>query len=146
VGGSRTWLAAAGRISFAAGLGALLGWGMSADADWSATASLHECATNDGLCFGVAPVIGLVSGVLVAVAACWAGMAVARVRPLMLSVPAGIIALPVTADIYLRIRHGGGLHPGWLFALATGLAFALLAACLAGLPDDPRRARRTRAT
>jgi hypothetical protein len=78
-----------------------------------------------------------VSGVLVAVAACWAGMAVARVRPLLVSVPAGVIAVLVTADIYLRIRPGGGLHPGWLFALATGLAFAVLAACLAGFPDGP---------
>jgi hypothetical protein len=117
---------------------------MCADAGWSATASQHECASTGGLCFGVAPVVGLVAGVLVAVAACWAGMAVARLRPLVLSVPAGVIALPVTAGIYLRIRHGGGLHPQWLFALATGLAFAVLATCLA-VPDVPRGVRRPRA-
>lgn len=57
------------------------------------------------------------------------GLAEARLRPLAITVPAAIVLL-LTAWVYLRTALGGQLHPALLFALFTGLAFALLASAV----------------
>jgi hypothetical protein len=116
---------AAGRIGLAAVLGAALGWGISADLDWSATSSDRECAHVSGLCFGTAPFAGLAIGVIAGVGACWLGLAVARLRPLSVTVPLGAMLLLLTVWGYLDAVPGGRLHPRWGFALVTGLVFAL---------------------
>ncbi len=127
---SKAWLSVVGRVLSVGVLGTLLGWGICKDVDWSAVASDHECADASTLCFGVAPFVGLAIGVIVAVAACWLGMAIAGLRPLILSVPLAVVALAMTTAQYDRVGQGRGLHPEWLFALVTGLVFVLLAACV----------------
>ena len=124
---SSTRLATVGRIGFVALLGVAIGWGISADVDWSATASQRECAQASGLCFGLAPVVGVAVGVVAGVVACWLGLAVARLRPLVIAVPVAVLLLPLTAVVYLDVVPGGRLHPSWLFGLVTGAVFALLA-------------------
>lgn len=123
---------AAGRVGIAAALGAALGWGISADLDWSATTSDRECAHVSGLCFGTAPIAGLVIGVIAVVGACWVGLAVARLRPLTFTVPLGAVLLLVTVWWYLDAVPGGRLHPWWRFALVTAGVFALLAVAAPG--------------
>ncbi len=104
---SSAWQAAAGRIGFVAALGVMIGLGMSADLDWSATASQHECAQASGVCFGLAPVAGTAVGVAAGVGACWLGLAIARLRPLVVVVPIAIMLLPLTAVAYLDVVPGG---------------------------------------
>jgi hypothetical protein len=124
-------------------LGAGLGWGMSADLDWSAAASQHECAQASGLCFGLAPFVGLLAGVVVGVSACWLSLAAVRLQPVGITIPAAIAVLPVTAFIYLARVPGGRLHPPWLFALVTGAVFALLAVTTITMSkQNPWRAHR----
>lgn len=80
------------------------------------------------MCFGLAVPEGLVSGVLVVLGAIWFGFAVTDTRPLLLTVPAGLLANGLLILIYLHSVAGGRLHPAWLFAVLNGALFALLAA------------------
>jgi hypothetical protein len=102
-----------------------------------ATASQRECAQTSGLCFGVAPVAGLAIGVVAGVAACWLGLAAARLRPLVVAVPTAIVLLPLIAVAYLDMVPGGRLHPQWVFALVTGAVFAVLAATAIAFKHRP---------
>jgi hypothetical protein len=130
--GRQHWPRLAGRVLTAAALGAAIGWGISATLDWSTAASQHECAGQPGVCVGLSPVSGLLFGVLGTVAACWFGFALIGVRPLLVTVPAGVGLLFLTTLLFLHGVTGGRLHPAWLFALVTGAALALLS-LLAGV-------------
>jgi hypothetical protein len=120
-----------GRAGAAGALGVALGWVLSLDLDWSNAASRHECTGQSGVCFGLAVPAGLVAAVAAVVAACWIGFAAMNVRPLRITVPAGLLSELLVTVIYLQNVTGGRLHPAWLFAMVNGALFALLAALAA---------------
>lgn len=137
--GGAGWLTFTGRIGAVAVLGAGIGWVLSLDLDWSAAAGRRECTGQSGLCFGVALPVGVVAGMAAVAAACWIGFAVASVRPLYVTVPAGIVAVMLSLLVYLRTVPGGRLHPGWLFALVNAIVLAALAAPFLFLKHHPQR-------
>jgi hypothetical protein len=119
-------------------LGAAIGWAVSLDLDWSAAAGQRECVGQSGLCIGIAAPAGLLAGLVTVVAACWIGFAAAGVRPLYVTVPAGVVAVLLSVVVYSGSVAGGRLHPGWLFALVNGAVFAVLAAPAQLLKQRPR--------
>lgn len=110
-----------------AGVGLLLGWTLSTIDLRSLMASRHECAGNDGMCFGWAAVIGPAIGFAITIAVCWLGFAVIRIRPLLASVPIGIMLTAQTLVEYLNAIPGGRLAPTWGLAVSMMVGFALLA-------------------
>jgi hypothetical protein len=126
--GHSGWTNLAGRIAVVGGTGAFIGWAISRDVDWAMAASQSECAlsnTNDQLCIGVAPIAGLVFGIAITVVSCWAIMATAGVRPLIVTVPSAV-TLIVLATVTWPVP-GGRLHPAWAFSLVTASGLALVA-------------------
>jgi len=105
-----------------------VGWFVSLNLDWTSAASRSQCAGSTGVCFGLALPEGLVFGVLVVLGAIWFGFAVIGIRPLLRTVPAGLLAEFLVIVSYLHVVAGGRLHPAWLFAVLNGALFALLAA------------------
>jgi hypothetical protein len=127
-GWQRSWLSAGRRVGVAGLLATAVGWFVSLDLDWSSTAARQQCAGSSGsVCFGLAVPEGLVFGVLVVLGAIWFGFAVTGIRPLLLTVPAGLLAELLVIVVYLHSVAGGRLHPAWLFAVLNGAVFALLA-------------------
>lgn len=127
-GWQRSWLSAGRRVGAAGLLGAAVGWFVSLDLDWSNTAVRQQCAGSSGsVCFGLAGPEDLIFGVLVVLGAIWFGFAVIGIRPLLLTVPAGLLAELLLIEVYLHSVAGGRLHPAWLFAVLSGAVFALLA-------------------
>lgn len=119
------WVYRASTIGAVAVSGAIIGWVISADVDWSAASSNRECPPAPGLCIGTAPVFGIAFGLAFTILVCWVVLAVARARPLMLSVPTAIMLVIVAAVMFARHVHGGRLHPAWAFSLVTAVAVAL---------------------
>jgi CubicO group peptidase (beta-lactamase class C family) len=78
---------------------------------------------------------GIGAGVLVTVAVCWVGFAVARLRPLAVSVPSGIVLAMITAEVYAQVRTKSGswhvdqpeLGPGWVVSVTYAGVFMALA-------------------
>ena len=136
------WPRQASRLGGVAVAGALLGWVISADLDWSAAASNRECAQSSGICLGIAPVAGLAFGLTLTVAVCWVALAAARIRPLRLTVPAAIVLMILAPVLFLSAVPGGRLHPAWAFSLVTAFALALPTLIMIGL-SAARRARDT---
>ncbi|GAA4088391.1 hypothetical protein GCM10022248_67850 [Nonomuraea soli] len=119
------------RAAGAAILGGLLGAGISLDYDWAVAAGRRECQGVGALCIGTGPVVGFAAAVIAVVLVCSIGFAVLRVRPLLLTVPAGIVLIAVATYVYLRIgrpllypQHRD-LHPLPAYALLTAAALAL---------------------
>jgi hypothetical protein len=137
----RRWVRQATRTVLVAAAGAVLGLVISQDLDASVAAGRSECAQSTEICIGIAPFVGLAFGLALPVAACWAIMAVAGIRPLWLTVPAAIMLTLVAAVMFLKAVPGGRLHPAWAFSLVTALALALpsLAASIAGRTARPAR-------
>jgi hypothetical protein len=124
--GVHKWFRLVAGTGFAAAVGVVTGRLISADLDWSVTASQHECAQSTGICWGIAPEVGLALGFLLTVSACWVSMAVARARPLWATVPAAIGIVCGVTVAFLRLHHGGRLHPASAFSLLIALALAVL--------------------
>jgi hypothetical protein len=132
-----SWLSAGRRVGAAGLLGTAVGWFVSLDLDWSSSAARQQCAGSSGsVCFGLAVPEGLVFGALVVLGAIWFGFAVTGIRPLLLTVPVGLLAGWLLILIYLHSVPGGRLHPAWLFAVLNGALFALLAAAAAVYSRD----------
>lgn len=127
------WVYRASAVGGVAVAGAVIGWVISLDVDWSAAASDRECAQSPGICIGIAPIAGLAFGLAFTVAVCWVVLAVAHIRPLILTVPAAVMLIVLASQLFLRVVHGGRLHPAWAFSLVTAFALALLALVMIGL-------------
>ncbi|MBO0823761.1 MAG: hypothetical protein J2P27_07855 [Actinobacteria bacterium] len=135
------WVYRASTIGAVAVAGGLIGWVISLDVDWSAAASSRECPPAPGLCIGTAAVVGFAFGLAFTISACWVILAVARIRPLMLSVPAAIMLVIVATLLFAQHVHGVHLHPAWAFSLVTAIALALPALISTALAQrSPSRA------
>jgi hypothetical protein len=134
------------RLAAATGLaaGAVTGWLISLDLDRAASASDRECAQATGICFGIAPPVGLAWGLLLTVSACWLCMAIAGARPLLATIPAAIVLVFLCTAVFLRFVHGGRLHPAWAFSLTTALTLALFTAAVTWPKHAPKSGDRPR--
>jgi hypothetical protein len=132
---NRRTLGAAGVSVIAiTGLGAGLAWGFSWDLDRSNAVSRLGCAGSSGICFGIAPLIGLAVAVIGLIAACWLFFAMLDLRPLTVGVPAAIALAFFTTWGFQAAVPGGRLHPTWVFILVMSLGFALLAVAMVAGP------------
>ncbi len=116
-------LAALGRVGGAAAAGGVIGLIDASIWHWAAA---QHCPGSTAFC--LAPGIdGLGYGLLVTVAGIWAGFAVLRIRPLWLSVPAGLgIALALARTSEAAVPGGAGA-PAWVSAVALALGLGLIA-------------------
>ena len=137
---SHGWVYRVSTVGAVAVAGAVIGWVISLDVDWSAAASNRECQQVPGICIGTAPVVGVVFGVAFTVLVCWVVFAVARIRPLLLTVPAAVMLVIVAIDVFLRAVHDSRLHPAWAFSLVLALALVLLDMVTIGLRQLARNA------
>jgi hypothetical protein len=111
------WAVALERIVGAATLGAAIGLGVSWDFDWS---TKHPSRNPLDLRYEL---VGLLSGTVGSVAACWLGFALLDVGPLAITVPSAMVLVFLAILQHLRSVPGGNLHPVGRFAYSTALAF-----------------------
>lgn len=123
-----------------AAIGALLGiilnlidvWSLSRVAACDAS---DTCPTADPYADLGYAAEGIGAGVLVTIAICWIGFALADIRPLTVSVPTGIFLAMLTARVYTQLYTSSGswhinqpeLGPGWVVTLVYAGVFATLA-------------------
>jgi hypothetical protein len=128
----RTFVGWTGRVGGAAAIGAVVGL---IDASiWHWAAAIHACH-DGGFCAG-AGIPGIAYGTLVTVAGIWVGFAVLRIRPLVLSVPFGLLVTLALAKASGAAVPGGAGAPAWVSAVGLALGLALVA-----LAMEPRRLR-----
>ncbi|HEX5116395.1 MAG TPA: hypothetical protein VFW65_14465 [Pseudonocardiaceae bacterium] len=128
------------RAAASAAIGALLGIIVNqidvvSLARGAACSASEFCTTADPYADIGYAIEGVGAGVLVTVAVCWIGFAVARLRPLKVSVPSGIVLALITAQVYAQVRTKSGswhvdqpeLGPGWIVSVVYASVFLALA-------------------
>ena len=114
------------RITTSAATGGLAGLIIAQTLDWSTTASSGVSCLGAAACSGPSSGVGFVFALVLVVAVCWAGIAMAGLWPLRVFVPVGLVVLAVVTGEYLGHAHDDPL-PVLKFAAVTALCFGLLA-------------------
>jgi hypothetical protein len=115
------------RIAGAGAVGAVLGVAVSSIWRAGSNASTHVCAETTSLCFG--PLLQFLAyGAAVVIAGIWVSFAVLRIRPMLLTVPAGVAITAVLVGATDAAESWGFAGPpAWAVAIVLAVGLALLA-------------------